>query len=509
MATRVLQGRYELRRLIGSGGMAQVWEAQDSVLERLVAVKTVDLAGADDPTLAERLQREAVATATLVHPDIVTVYDAGVEGSTAFFVMELLAGRDLAAVLRDGQLRVDDAVRIGERVSGALAAAHAAGIVHRDVKPGNVVVDGGQVTVVDFGIAAVTRAAQASLTAVGTVLGTAQYVAPEQADGGRASPASDMYAVGCFLTALLTGSGPFTGEDPMDVLRQHVTATPRRLRDVRPELPPALDDLVSRLLAKEPAARPTAEQAQELLGTIASSMAGSAASAAVDGGTKVLPVGAAGASATPGGRSAIAAVTPALPPSIPVRRSATDSSVAVAASEPGPRRRRSPGLLIAAGVLVLVLAVAAIALGTGSPEVPGDSDPPVAGGEVPAGPQEEPVDEPAQEPPAEVPSGPVAVEDVPALLATLDVEDDVRADLGKRWERILEAVEKDEDDKAAKRSGEMVRRVDERVVDGALSPEEGAVLRAALVAGWGEPAADEDKGSRNGDDDEDDEDDDD
>ena len=161
MSASLLAGRYELGRPIGRGGMAEVWEARDSVLGRTVAVKTVNLAAAHDPTLGERLRREAVATAALTHPGVVTVYDAGVDGDTAFLVMELLEGRDLAAVLRDGPLPVSQAVRVGEQVAGALAAAHAAGIVHRDVKPGNVLLDGEKVTVVDFGIAAVEQDAGA------------------------------------------------------------------------------------------------------------------------------------------------------------------------------------------------------------------------------------------------------------------------------------------------------------------------------------------------------------
>ncbi|WP_170175185.1 serine/threonine-protein kinase [Georgenia muralis] len=269
MENVVLAGRYELRRPLGRGGMAEVWAARDLVLGRSVAVKTVDLDAAGDPTLGDRLRREAVATAALDHPDVVTVYDAGVDGDTAYLVMELLGGHNLAAVLQEGPLTEPDALRVGSRVAGALAVAHAAGIVHRDIKPANILLDGDKVTVVDFGIAAVEHAAAAALTGPGTTLGTAEYMAPEQARAEPVTAAADMYSLGCLLTTLLAGRPPFTGDSPIAVLHQHVAEPAPRLKDLVPGVAPEVDDLVTALLEKDPAGRPTAVQAHELLAGLA------------------------------------------------------------------------------------------------------------------------------------------------------------------------------------------------------------------------------------------------
>lgn len=461
MATTLLN-RYELIRLIGEGGMAQVWEGRDAVLERTVAVKTVDLSGSTDPTLGERLQREAVATATLAHPDIVTVHDAGVEGETAFFVMELLGGRDLATTMHDGPLPLREVARIGARVAGALAAAHRAGIVHRDVKPGNVLVHGDQVTVVDFGIATVTRAAQA-MTAPGTVLGTPQYISPEQVQGRPATPASDMYSTGCLLMALATGSGPFSGDDPLAVLHQHVAEAPPRLVDRRPEAPAELDHLVARLLDKDPAARPTATEVRDVLGTLAA--AGPDATAAtvamVAAPTLAMPAGPAG-------------VPPPVVPVLPAD--------AASASAHGSTARSGRIPLALGALAALVIAVAAIALSTGGPQEPTTTAP---AAEAPA---EEPAQAPEQEPPP-------AADDVPGLLAAMDVDEETRSDLLGRYQDVQEAAETGSTKKLDEKLVELSRRIDELVAAGALAQADADALRAALVAAHGEiPAegADED-----------------
>ncbi|MCK6210706.1 protein kinase [Georgenia sp. EYE_87] len=270
--TVVLAARYELDRRLGRGGMAEVWRGRDLVLGRRIAVKTVSVTDATDVTLGDRLRREAVATAALDHPDIVTVHDAGVDGDTAFLVMELVAGRNLAAVLADGALPLAEAVRIGGRVAGALAAAHASGIVHRDIKPANIIVKGDKVTVVDFGIAAIEFQAVTSLTAPGTTLGTAEYMAPEQARAEPATSGTDMYSFGCLLTALVAGRPPFTAEQPVAVLHHHAFIQPPRLRRLRPDVPEELDALVGALLDKDPAARPTATEAHVRLARIAEAL---------------------------------------------------------------------------------------------------------------------------------------------------------------------------------------------------------------------------------------------
>lgn len=283
MPKRVLAGRYELDRRLGRGGMAEVWRGIDLVLARRVAVKTVSLADSTDPTLGEQVHREAVATAALEHPDIVTVFDAGVDGDTAYIVMERLKGRDLAAVLGTGPVALEDALRIAGRVAGALAKAHASGIVHRDVKPANILVDGDRVLVVDFGIAAFEYQPATALAAPGTTRGTAEYMAPEQARAEPVTRATDMYSFGCLLTALVAGRPPFTGERPESVLHQHVFAEAPRLGRLSPGVPEELDRLVAQLLAKDPEARPSADEVAEILADLLERLRGTPAGAAAGG----------------------------------------------------------------------------------------------------------------------------------------------------------------------------------------------------------------------------------
>ena len=510
MTTHTLQGRYELRRLIARGGMAQVWEAYDAVLKRSVAVKTVDLAGSTDPTLGPRLQREAVALATLAHPDIVTVYDAGLEGDTAFFVMELIEGRDLAAVVRDGAIPVEEAARIGARVAGALAVAHEAGLVHRDIKPGNVLVHGKHVTVVDFGIAAVTHAAQTSMTTPGTVLGTATYMSPEQASGSGATPASDMYSFGCLLMALVTGEPPFSGQAPLELLTQHVSAQPARLTDRLPDVPARLDNLVHRLLDKDPSHRPTAREARQVLAELAGSadvgalppresptqvlpvaaaVAGGAAAAAAAG------VGAAGQGATgqkATGQGAATSVMPTLAPTLPatevgapvpspargrVPRSLPPRRPPLAPPSSG-RRRRRPALL-AAGVAVVLLAVVAFALA---------SNPLDGGGETPPAAESAPAAEAgAQDAPVEAPVEPPApaVQDFPALLSGLDVDEETRSDLLTTYDEAAASAAEGKTEKAVGKASELSRKLDELVDDEQLAPADRDALTATLVTTFG------------------------
>ncbi|ROR67406.1 serine/threonine-protein kinase [Agrococcus jenensis] len=253
----VLAMRYELVRPLGRGGMGQVWLAVDRVLGREVAIKTIDVDGTGDATVAERFQREGQAAASLMHEHVVTVFDSGADAGIAFLVMQLLPGPTVADLLRHGEpLPLAQAVTIAEQTAAALAAIHSIGIVHRDIKPANLVFDGsGRLKVVDFGIASVADAPAAQLTTASTILGSAAYMAPEQAEGGRATPATDLYALGCVLTTLVTGAAPFTGEHPLALLQQHVAAPAPRLAARRPEVPAALDELVDRLLAKAPEAR--------------------------------------------------------------------------------------------------------------------------------------------------------------------------------------------------------------------------------------------------------------
>ena len=214
-AQRRLAGRYVLEEPIGQGGMGEVWRGTDTVLGREVAVKTIDLRRVPDETGTARFEREARATAGLSHPGVVTVHDSGVEGDTAYIVMELLPGPSLADRIANGPVPVEEVIEVGQQVASALDAAHARGLVHRDIKPANIAYAGdGRVRVLDFGITQLgeTPGSQA-LTATHTVMGTAEYLAPEQAMGGRVDGRADLYALGCVLYALLAGRPPVPGAD--------------------------------------------------------------------------------------------------------------------------------------------------------------------------------------------------------------------------------------------------------------------------------------------------------
>ncbi|HWH12747.1 MAG TPA: protein kinase [Solirubrobacteraceae bacterium] len=254
--TRTLAGRFELADIVGRGAMGTVYRATDLVLRRPVAVKLLAGSLLEDPRSVARFEREARAAASLAHPGVVAVYDTGVDDGSHFIVMELVRGRSLAAMIgHDGPLDADSAVAIAGAVADALGAAHAAGLVHRDVKPGNVMVgDDGVVKVLDFGIARALE--QTALTQTASVVGTAAYMAPEQALGDPADARSDIYSLGCLLHALLLGRPPFVGPGAPAVTHQHVHVDPAPLRQSNPLIPAALDALVLEMLSKSPDDRP-------------------------------------------------------------------------------------------------------------------------------------------------------------------------------------------------------------------------------------------------------------
>jgi eukaryotic-like serine/threonine-protein kinase len=264
---RTLAGRYRLDEVIGRGGMSTVYRGTDLSLDRVVAVKVaLDPLVEQSPIYLARFTREAQSTAAINNPRIVTVYDAGADGPTRFIVMELVPGRSLADVLRDdGPLEPARAANIAAQVADALSAAHAAGIVHRDIKPGNIMVTAdGQAKVLDFGIA---RALDShSLTQTATVLGTSSYMSPEQALGQPVDARSDIYSLGCVLYEMLTGEPPFVADVSAAVLHQHVRVEPKPARERNPDIPPALNDLVMQMLAKDPQDRPqTAAEVRDRL----------------------------------------------------------------------------------------------------------------------------------------------------------------------------------------------------------------------------------------------------
>ncbi|HCA85325.1 MAG TPA: serine/threonine protein kinase, partial [Streptomyces sp.] len=230
-------GRYRLVEVIGRGGMGEVWRAEDTTLNRQVAVKLL-LGETAVPEAVERFRQEARTAAALNHPHVLAVYDFGEEQGRCYLVMELVHGRSLRAELteRGGSLPVEDACRFAQQAAAGLAAAHHAGVVHRDIKPGNLLLAENGVKVADFGIAQVVGQATAALTATGEMLGTSSYLAPERGKGASAGPESDVYALGCVLYELLCGRPPFTGNVPA-VIYQHIEAVPEPPRQLRPEIP--------------------------------------------------------------------------------------------------------------------------------------------------------------------------------------------------------------------------------------------------------------------------------
>jgi serine/threonine protein kinase len=258
----LLAGRYRLDRPIGAGGMGQVWAAHDTVLGRDVAIKAQKFDLDRDRTAFDRFQREAQSAAGLQHPNVVTIFDSGTEGETAFLVMELLPGPNLETYLAErGPLLERQVVALAAQVASGLASAHRAGVVHRDIKPANLVFDArGTLKIVDFGIARLAQTAAARLTATNTVIGSAPYLSPEQIEGRPADERSDLYALGCVMMTMLTGRPPFEAEHPLAVMHQHVSVPPPHIGDRRPGIAPALEALVGEMLNKPPQARPASAQ---------------------------------------------------------------------------------------------------------------------------------------------------------------------------------------------------------------------------------------------------------
>ena len=254
----VLNGRYELHKRIARGGMADVVLARDQLLERPVAVKILFAEFATDSAFVERFRREAQAAAGLNHPNIVGVYDWGREGNTYFIVMEYVDGRSLADLLRtEGTLHPDRAADIATDVAAALGFAHRNGVVHRDIKPGNVLISSaGLVKVTDFGIArAISHNGEEALTQTGSVMGTATYFSPEQAQGKAVDPRSDLYSLGVVMYEMVCGKAPFQAENPVAVAYKHVQEQVVPLARVNPSVPASYEAITMRLLAKNPVDR--------------------------------------------------------------------------------------------------------------------------------------------------------------------------------------------------------------------------------------------------------------
>jgi eukaryotic-like serine/threonine-protein kinase len=251
---QVFDGRYRVVRKLGTGGMANVYLAEDQELGRSVAIKMLDERHSQDEQFVERFRREAKNAAGLSHPNIVSIYDRGQAEGTYYIAMEYLEGRTLKELLvTRGPTPLAVAIDYTRQILAALGFAHKHGIVHRDIKPHNVVVaPDGRLKVTDFGIA---RSGTSQITETGSIIGTAQYLSPEQAKGAPVTPASDIYSVGIVLYEMLTGSVPFTGDTPLEIAMKHLSTTPLPPSEKRPEVPHELDSIVLRALAKDPADR--------------------------------------------------------------------------------------------------------------------------------------------------------------------------------------------------------------------------------------------------------------
>ena len=256
MVGDVLADRYELEELVGSGGMSSVYRAHDRVLDRRVALKVLHQRLTSEAEYVERFRREARMVAGLLHQNIVTVIDRGEDNGCPFIVFELVAGENLKQLVnREGPLPVERAIELGIQIARGLAFAHENGYVHRDVKPQNVLLNGdGEAKVTDFGIAR-SLDVKHGVTQTGTVLGTSDYIAPEQAQGQQVDEHTDVYSLGIVLYELLTGELPFSGDNFVAVAMQHINDVPPHVSDKRPDVPPRLDAAVARALAKRPGDR--------------------------------------------------------------------------------------------------------------------------------------------------------------------------------------------------------------------------------------------------------------
>jgi eukaryotic-like serine/threonine-protein kinase len=343
----LFDGRYRIMRKLGAGGMADVYLAEDQELGRRVAIKILNSRHGNDDQFIERFRREAKNAAALNHPNIVSIYDRGEAEDTYYIAMEFLDGRSLKElIVGRGAAPINVAIEYARQILSALRFAHRHGIVHRDIKPHNVLVDGeGRVKVTDFGIA---RAGTSQMTETGSIVGTAQYLSPEQARGGEVDPRSDLYSLGVVLYELLTGKTPFDGETPVEIAMKHLSTAPKPPSKLRPEIPPELDKVVLRALAKSPDDRyQSADEMEADLDRVARGAPVSAATAA----TQVLRVPAAAAA------DSTAATMIAPPPPTRARDVPPPVVEEEAYAEPGgPERPLWPWLVAAAFVIAAAIA---------------------------------------------------------------------------------------------------------------------------------------------------------
>ena len=369
---RILGGRYEVGDLIGRGGMAQVHIGYDSRLSRTVAIKVLRSDLASDPTFLARFRREAQSAASLNHPAIVAVYDTGEETvispatgrtvSLPYIVMEYVKGRTVSKLLTTGQaLPINEAVQIVVGVLSALEYSHYEGIVHRDIKPGNVMLtQDGKVKVMDFGIARAVADSSATMTSTNSVVGTAQYLSPEQARGEVVDTRSDLYSAGCLLYELLTGKPPFQGDSAVAVAYQHVSEIPKPPSTIAPDISDALDRVVMKSLAKKREDRyQTAEQMRSEL--LAAVRGGAVSAPAIGAWQPTVTRPAAGATQVMGVAGTGAGATTGTQPSMPTQAYSPIEGFTTTTDITPVAEKKGNGGKIAAIVAVVVLALLGIA----------------------------------------------------------------------------------------------------------------------------------------------------
>ncbi|HET6657926.1 MAG TPA: Stk1 family PASTA domain-containing Ser/Thr kinase [Gaiellaceae bacterium] len=348
----LFDGRYRIVRKLGSGGMANVYLAEDEDLGRRVAIKILNERYANDDLFIERFRREAKSAAALSHPNIVSVYDRGEAEGTYYIAMEVIEGRSLKElIMTRGPLPIPQALAYSHEILEALRFAHRHGIIHRDIKPHNILI-GERLKVTDFGIA---RAGASQMTEAGSIMGTAQYLSPEQARGAPVTASSDLYSVGIVLYEMLTGKVPFTGDSAIEIAMKHLNEAPKPPSKIRPEIPDALDQVVLRALSKNPEDRyQTAEEFSEDLHRVE---AGLPLSPETSEAATALLAGA--ALAGDGGSTEVlagTAVTRPQGPPPPTARTPPPYGPGYYEEPPRKRRRWGPWLLVA-----LLLAAAGIA----------------------------------------------------------------------------------------------------------------------------------------------------
>jgi serine/threonine-protein kinase len=381
---QLIGGRYRLQQRIAGGGMASVWEAVDEVLTRRVAVKILHPHLAADQQFVARFRREAVAVAGLSHPSIVSIYDTCSDGSTEAIVMELVRGDTLRAELdRRGRFEPADAIAVVAEIADALEAAHRAGVIHRDVKPANVLLStDGRVLVADFGIAKAVDGME--LTGVGTTLGTAKYLAPEQVEGASVDGRADVYAAGVILYELLCGTPPFVADHEAATALARLQRPPQPPRELRPETPEALEQVTLRALARNPDDRyATAGDLRDALRAAAKAPAGPpgpatgpvAPVAGGQPGTDPTTASTIDRTTASGAWAAPAAAAAASAP--PARTGAPPAAPAPSPAQPNARRRRWGFWLtmtLVAASAVIAVALALQARGGGTPDDPFERD---------------------------------------------------------------------------------------------------------------------------------------